>query len=224
MSFFEIVTYSGYLLLLVNIIVYFNSPFFKKAPFKIFAFYLLAMGIIQIISQSYYILNVNNLFLSHYYFIVQFLLLSLFYTKLIPSLKLIKILTLVVILCIAIKFFLDPKMYFKFSLFEIIICSIPLLSYSFIFFAKHIDGKNENFIYINSGVFIYILSSTLIFSSGNLMPKMSPSVNKIIWLVNVIIYFIYQFLIFLEWFRNFRTEKYDTLHKKYDEFNIEKRN
>jgi len=200
----------GHIFLGLNILVYLKIFFQKKKVFKIFTFYLLIITIIQITSQIYTNLNKNNLFLSHYYFIGQFLFLSIFYYQLIKQITLIKVLTTLTIVALTVQYSLYPEKYFIFNLFEIIICSIPLIIYSFLFFIQNIDGVNKDFIYINSGVFIYILSSTLIFSSGNLMPNLPKNINKIIWLVNAFLYVLYQILIFVEWYKNLRKTRTNT--------------
>jgi len=204
MSVLKIVVNIGYFLLAINILIYFKRFLTKKKVFKIFSFYLLTMCIVQLTAHAYNVLNKNNLFLSHYYFIGQFLFLSFFYSKLINQITLIKVLTSIVFLCLIVQYSIYPEKYFTFNLFEIILCSITLIIYSFLFFIKNIDGKKTHFLYINSGVFIYILSSTLIFSSGNLMSRFSKSVNTFIWTINGLLYIFYQILIFVEWYKNFR--------------------
>ena len=84
----DTVTYFGYLILGINFIIYLLK--FKKNiehPYKIFLFYLLVLVSIQIISE--YIQKAtesgNNLYLTHYYFIIQNILLSYFYYLIIES-------------------------------------------------------------------------------------------------------------------------------------------
>lgn len=192
---------------MLNSILYFKSYQKNLIAFKVFSFYLFIILIIQVISSYLQEQELDNLYLSHYYFIIQFLFLSFFYSKLIKQITLIKVLTVIVIISIIIQFYISPEIYFTFNLFEIIICSLPIVLYSFLFLIQNIDKENKDFLYINSGIFIYILSSTLIFSSGNLMPNLSKSVNSIIWTVNVFLYLVYQILIFVDWYKNFRPKK-----------------
>lgn len=147
----------------------------------------------------------ENLHLSHYYFIGQFILLSFFYLKLTNSIFLKKIipLTLVaVIVTLGVYYIKYPEDYYKFNVLEINITSIPLLIYAFAFFIQKTESLNKNFIYFNSGIFIYLLCSTLLFSSGNL--KIKKEINLFLWFFNSILYVIFQILIFVEWYKNFR--------------------
>ena len=100
----------------------------------------------------------------------------------------------------------NPKIYFKFNLFEIVLSSIPLIIYSVLYiFISLLEEKK--YFYINCGIFIYLISSTLFFVSGNYLATIDKSIIKIIWLVNMIIYIIYQLLITVEWFVNYRVNK-----------------
>ena len=211
MSLFDIISYLGIGILMLNSILYFKSYQKNLIAFKVFSFYLFIILIIQVISSYLQEQELDNLYLSHYYFIIQFLFLSFFYSKLIKQITLIKVLTVIVIISIIIQFYISPEIYFTFNLFEIIICSLPIVLYSFLFLIQNIDKENKDFLYINSGIFIYILSSTLIFSSGNLMPNLSKSVNSIIWTVNVFLYLVYQILIFVDWYKNFRPKKISSI-------------
>lgn len=79
-SFFE---YLGILILFLNTILYFKSYTSKKCmAFKYFSIYLgVSLAIVFTTSTlAYY--KIDNLYLSHFYFIIQFLLLSLFYREL----------------------------------------------------------------------------------------------------------------------------------------------
>ncbi|PWG05702.1 hypothetical protein DIS07_04455 [Polaribacter aquimarinus] len=155
----------------------------------------------------------RNLYLSHFYFIGQFILLSSFYAKVLKGKKLISfiknILILVIILLIG-YYSLYPKDYFKWNVFEISITSVPLLVYSFLFFTQRIEIKtSRSFIYFNSGFFVYLLSSTLLFTLGNIglgNLELRP-IKLFVWKVNSILYIIYQILVFLEWYKNFRKKE-----------------
>ncbi|WP_299015611.1 hypothetical protein [uncultured Polaribacter sp.] len=158
-------------------------------------------------------LGENNLYLSHYYFIGQFILLSIFFSKILNGKKLVaaikKILIAIIILLIGYYSFY-PKDYFRWNVFEIAITSIPLLIYSFIFFTQKIDFKANNlFIYFNSGFFVYLLSSTLLFTLGNIgleNIEIKP-IKIIVWKINSFLYLSYQILVFAEWYKNFRKVK-----------------
>ena len=58
-----------------------------KTPFLILKYYLLVMLLIQVSSILLSKLKIDNIFLSHFYFVFQFILLSLFYLKLFDEKK-----------------------------------------------------------------------------------------------------------------------------------------
>ena len=69
----QILAYVGFLILLLNLIVFAKGFFNSGKAFKIYTFYLLVIFIIQMASNILAELRTNNLFLSHFYFILQFI-------------------------------------------------------------------------------------------------------------------------------------------------------
>jgi hypothetical protein len=210
----KFVLYFGSLLLLVNFILYSRSYRLNSKAFRVFCLYLLYTLILQISTHISVKYLKSNLFLSHYYFIGQFLLLSFFYRSLTKNVffkNLVIVVLLIILAIIASLFFNNVGMYNSFSVIEITLCSVPLIVYSVMYFFESMTKKNKLFIYINSGVFIYLLSSTLIFSSGNLMPDLDPSINKVIWSLNSYLYLIYQILIFTDWYKHFSKKEITSL-------------
>ncbi|AUC85947.1 hypothetical protein CW731_11885 [Polaribacter sp. ALD11] len=152
--------------------------------------------------------QISNLFLSHYYFVGQFLFLSFFYKSILKSKikkRLINLFLFIIPFLIIIIYYINPLDYFKFNLTEVIITSLPLVFYSILFFSENLNATKK-FIYLNSGVFIYLISSTFLFSVGNLINGSTSehSFKNYIWLLNAFIYLVYQILIFTEWYKNFR--------------------
>ena len=90
---------------------------------------------------------------------------------------------------------------------EVIITSLPLVMFSVFFFIENME-KSKKFIYVNSGIFIYLVSSTFLFSLGNFINDSTTSTRRrIIWDINAIVYAIYQILIFIEWYKHFRKKE-----------------
>ncbi len=204
----------GKLVLLINVILYLKSLRKFSKAFKTFTYYLLFILIIQITTGYLRWHKIPNIHYSHYYFVGQFLFLSLFYLQLESKKvfkKSIKIIALLVLLLLGIFYIKNPNTYFKFNIFEIVITSVPLIVYSFYFFIKKIDSKDKKFIYLNSGFFIYLSCSTLIFVAGNVP---NSTIKMFIWYSNIILYLIYQILVFIEWYINFRKPKLLTSEKK----------
>ena len=150
--------------------------------------------------------KLNNLYFSHFYFIGQFSFLSFFYFFLEKETlikTIIKTTTILVLILLSINYINNPEIYFEYNVFEVAITSIPLIIYSFHFFIKKIDSEDKKYIYLNSGFFIYITCSTLLFTTGNI----TASLKKFVWYSNVILYLMYQILVFIEWYKNFRNSK-----------------
>jgi hypothetical protein len=201
---YNIISNISKLILFINVFFYFKSYKKKSIAFKVFAFYILFILIIQIITYYLRLYKINNLYLSHYYFVGQFLFLSVFYFFLEKNKtikKIITIATITILFFIGIYYIKNPLAYFEFNIYEIVATAIPLIAYSFYFFIKKIDSEDKKYIYLNSGFFIYITCSTLIFSAGNIK---NASLKHIIWYSNVVLYLIYQILILVEWYKNFR--------------------
>ena len=207
MDFFfsDTIKYIGYLVLTINTFIYFKSNKKKSVAFEVFSFYLIGILIIQFITNLLADIRYNNLFLSHYYFIGQFILLSFFFKEILKKKsqkKTINLLLIIVLITLGIYYFLNPEMYFEFNQLEIILTSVPLLIYSLFFFIQKIDDSNKQFLYLTSGLFIYILCSTLLFVSGDI--GIGSSLKRIIWQLNSVLYLLYQILVFIEWYKNFR--------------------
>ena len=205
MEFDKLLTNTGYLFLILNTLLFIVSYHKKDKALKYFILYLILCLIVQIYSHYLSNLKEHNLFLSHYFFIGQFIFLSFFFSTLFRFLKfknLHLILTFTVAITFAIYLFYSPLAYEKWNVLEIGITSIPLIVYSFFFFLKKIDDNSDKkYIYFISGFFLYTLCSTLIFTTGNIGTK---SVKLIVWQINNSLYLIFQLLIFVEWYKNFR--------------------
>ncbi|KGL61987.1 hypothetical protein [Polaribacter sp. Hel1_85] len=214
MNFQTIIIYLGYFILAINTLIYLKSYRKNTIAFKIISFYLLFSLILQLRVEYLKIGKEHNLFLSHFYFIGQFILLSLLYKNLLKKKlhKLIlKITFVIILLVLSIQYYRNPALYDRFNLLEIVICSIPLIFYAFLYFILNIDSGKKDFIYLNSGVFIYLLSSTLLFVAGNYVSSSVSFWNRFIWSFNAFLYLIYQILIFVDWYKNFRPKKISSI-------------
>jgi len=207
MSSYDLLANLGHLLVAINCILFFKNYRSYSTAIKIFAFYLATILIIQLISKYFRSHKIPNLYLSHYYFIGQFLFLSFFFKQLLKQAfhkKIISATLITVPSMLVVYYSLYPSAYFSYNIFEIVITSVPLMFYSLLFFIQKIGKKNNNFNYIVSGFFLYILCSTLIFIAGNI----EAEIKKILWYINVCLYIIYQLLISFEWYTNFRKSEF----------------
>ena len=204
----QLITYTGYFILFVNAFLYCKMAVISRS-LTLFTVYLCVIAIIQGLSFLLWYHKMNNLYLSHFYFIAQFILLSLFYREALVR-KAYKTLTTAllaaVLMVLGVQYALQPGLYYKFNILEIVLTSLPLVAYSVLYFYESLN-ENKQLLYINSGIFFYLLSSTLLFASGNFINDSSSSLSTLIWKMNVSLYLIYQILLFTEWYKNLRTKK-----------------
>lgn len=187
-------------------ILYLKSFIRNNKAFKIFTIYLVVISIIQL--ASIYILKFgveSNLFLSHYYFISQFIFLSLFF-KVLLKFRWISWVLYAIILLLGVQYIKDPDIYFRYNSLGMAITQTIIVVYTILYFYKSLSGKNE-FLLINIGLFFYLLSSTLIFASGNLVFDLSipMKISTLLFDINAVLYLLFQLLIFVEWWKYHRT-------------------
>jgi hypothetical protein len=195
----------GYFFLVINLLLFLKEYKSKDKSYKIFTFYIGAIVLVQIVSVIYSSQNINNLFLSHFYFIGQFVLLSLFFETLLKEKyqkKVVKAGLILGLLVLGIQYGLDPSLFLKFNLFEIFITSFLLIIYATFHFYNMLNEKKE-FYYINMGILLYLFGSTILFLAGNISIKLGPKFTKIPWILNSFLYIIYQVFILVEWKKSF---------------------
>lgn len=201
-----VLAYIGYLILSINVILFTKGFSFQRKAFSIFNLYLVVTLVIQVFSEAFIFLRINNLFLSHFYFILQFIILSFFYLTILKTnfqKSIVKVGLVLGLLALGIQYDLNPSLFFKFNLFEVFITSFLIIIYA-TFHLYNLLGEKKEFYYINIGILMYLFSSTILFLVGNLMTYLSTEVNKIPWILNAFLYLIYQLLILLEWKRSFQ--------------------
>jgi hypothetical protein len=212
----DVFLYLGMLLNIINMFLYALS--YKKnsrnLTYKLFSLYLLCELIINISAFILASYQEHNLFLTHYYFILQYIILSLFYKTLFknPQKQMVTVVFIPVLTILAIQYAMQPELYFKFNTTEVFITSLPIVVYSMIHLYNSLN-ESPKYMYINAGVLIYITTSTLIFILGDYLSGNSSSSSSssssvdTIWFINKVLYVIYLALIFIEWWRNFRIIK-----------------
>ncbi len=202
----------GYLILFFNLILFIKGFANQGKAYKIFTWYLGVVFTIQIISNIFMRMNTNNLFLSHFYFIGQFILLSFFYITVLKEefqKKLVKAGLVIGLLALSIQYAYDTSLFFKFNLFEIFITSFLLIIYATIHFYNMLNEKKE-FYYVNVGLLIYLLGSTILFFVGNLTAVLSPKMSLFTWILNALLIIINQFFILIEWKKSFYKKEINT--------------
>ncbi|MGO4820919.1 MULTISPECIES: hypothetical protein [unclassified Flavobacterium] len=195
----------GEFLLLLNLILYLKGFSKQAKAYKIFAFYLILVGVIEVVSGTLKQLQHNNLFLSHFYFIGQFILLSVFYHSLLKDplqKKLVKYGFVAGLLVISVQYIFEPSIFFKFNLFEIFVTALLLIVFA-IFRLYNMLNEKKEFFYINMGLLIYLFGSTVLFFVGNLTADLSPKWSYFTWTFNAFLVIVNHCFILIEWKKNY---------------------
>ena len=203
----KIISLLSTFILLLNTILYFKRFTSNGRSFKVFTVYLSYILFFQIASTIMSRLHIHNLYLTHYYFIGQFIFLSYFYANILNSEKFklaIKIILAIILFVLGIQFIVDPEIYFTFSLLEIILTFIPIVIYTLFYFYESFGIESKGYLTLNSGIYFYLLSSTLIFSAGNLTVFSNSPIRNLTWTINSYLFLIYQLSILFEWYKNFK--------------------
>jgi hypothetical protein len=206
----RIISLISNVILLINVILFFVFLFRKGKPYKVFSFYLLGIFCIQSVTIIMARLSLNNIYISHIYFIFQFISLSYFYLLLMKD-KIQKLVVMVgfatVLLTLLIQYLLNfEAVFYKFNLFEVFITSIVLVLFAALHYYNMLSNKKQ-LMYVNSGVLIYLMASSLLFIAGNYLINASQQLTKWIWIINASMYLIYQLLIFIEWRQTYQIAK-----------------
>ncbi|NRT11180.1 hypothetical protein [Flavobacterium sp. 14A] len=203
----------GYLLLFINIVVYSKGYVHGDKSYKLFTIYLLGTAVIQIISKVLVEINLTNLFLSHFYFVGQFVALSLFFKSLFPSRSQQKIANYLLYLglaVLAIQYAIQPDVWFRFNLFEIFVTAFLTI----VLAAMHLFNMlttDKKYYYCTIGILFYLFSSTVLFIVGNLTVFLSKEYQLLPWTLNACMVVIYHLFILFEWKVSFYNKKNNSL-------------
>lgn len=197
--------YIGYFLSFVNLVLFIKGYSAEDKAFKMFTWYLGIVFCIQMISWVFVYFLINNLFLSHFYFIGQLFLLSSFYSILLKTKKqknFLKYAFGLGVLALSMNYFLDPSQFFKFNLFEIAVTSLLIVVFAMMHLYNMLAEEKE-FYYVTFGIIIYLLASTVLFFVGNLTTGLSAEFKLLTWTLNAILIIVNQLFILFEWKKSF---------------------
>lgn len=159
------------------------------------------MLVIQLMSQVFIWMKMHNLFLSHFYFIIQFILLSAFFYNLINDKFQRKVILYFLITCLVlltIQYVLNFELFFIFNHFEIFITSLALIVFA-TFHLYNMLNESKKYYYITVGLTIYLFGSTVVFLTANLLNSFkSKIVFNSIFDLNSFLYVVYQLFIMYE--------------------------
>lgn len=207
---YELLYNSANYLLAFNILLFLKTVVREKI-FIIFFCYLLTVGVIQFYSTYLFNKRINNIWLSHYYFISQFLFLSFFYYYLLKKRKIRIVIGGIIIFTMVVftfQYLIEDHLFEKYNSLGIFFTQVVISSYAVIYFLNTLT-KEKSYSYINSGIFIYMLTSSLIFAAGNLLVDTGPSLYMYFWVLNAFFCLLYQILINIEWWKSFYRKKTD---------------
>jgi hypothetical protein len=202
---YDSLVYIGYFLSFINLVLYIKSYSSQDKTFNVFTLYLGIVFCIQMISSIYVYFSVNNLFLSHFYFIGQLVILSFFYYLLLKTImqkRFLKFAFVLGILALSIHYFLDPSQFFKFNLFEIAVTSLLVVVFAMMHLYNMLAEEKE-FYYVTVGIIIYLLGSTVLFFVGNLTVGLSSEFKFLTWTLNAVLIIVYQLFILFEYRKSF---------------------
>ncbi|OXG04519.1 hypothetical protein BC749_10818 [Flavobacterium araucananum] len=205
----DFLIYSGYFVLLVNLILYTYSFFRKEKANVFFIAYLAFLVVVQFSMELMYHLHMNNLFAVNIFFIGQMILLGLFFKSIlkIKSQKLfINWSLLIMVLILAIQCYIDSGQFLKFNLFAITTTSLLSVVYALLHFYNMLTDDKEYY-YVTVGASSYLLVSTVLFLVGNLTIGLSDELKLMTWNLNAFFVVAYQLFILYEWMVSFKTKK-----------------
>jgi hypothetical protein len=185
----------------------------RNTTHKTLALYLVFITFIQFYSTGLAFKGIHNLYLTHYYFIIQLLILAYFYYQICHvqfQKNAIKYSVLASLGIFSIQYAIKPELYFIINKLEVFLCSYLLIVYALFHFYNLLDSK-KSFLYFNIGLFVYMFGSTLIFLIGNLSALID--LGGITMTMNKSIYLFFQLFIFIELFLLFRIKNPKTKTK-----------
>lgn len=196
----------GVITVVINTILFFKSFTYNGKAFKIFTYYLLLISIIQVISYLLHLFTDYNLYMSNVYIIVQLAVLTLFYRELL-NLKILLYIGILVLAFLGYQYVSDFSLFLKYNSVGIALTQGIITVYALLYFYFSLTKKDSKFLLINLGIFLYMISSSLILASGNLVfnfDLISKEDYILLLTLNSVFYIIFQILVFIAWYVNFR--------------------
>ncbi|OMQ10106.1 hypothetical protein BXU01_17270 [[Flexibacter] sp. ATCC 35103] len=205
----DLLIYSGYFVLLINLILYTFSFFHKEKANVFFMVYLVFIFIIQFIMEIMYYLHMNNLFAINLFFVGQMIFLGLFYESILKTRNqkfFVKLVITSILLVLFIQYFIEPDQFLKFNLFEITLTSLSIVVFALLHFYNMLSDKKEYY-YYTIGVVFYLLTSTVLYLVGNLTSNLSDNLKYLSWRLNAFLILMYYLFILYEWKVSFKSKK-----------------
>lgn len=199
-----LVSLVGLFFLLINSVCFYKTRKNKDFHYNTLMVYLICLFVNELLCNiiGFYAPG-SNFFLSHYYFVFQFVFLSVFFRSLFSNVilrRVILVFLVLVLVLLAIQYYRTPDLYWRFNLFEIGVTSILLVVYALTYLIQNFKNFKANYMYFANGLIIYLVSSSTIFLSGNTDSVIFTEPFLLdFWFFNSLFYILYQYLIFKEW-------------------------
>ena len=195
MKLYQVLAYSGDFLLLLNSILLIISWKKLNGTFRWLLCLLVWLMLVQFASGILAENGVPNVFLTHFYFLGQFTILSMLYRHdIAPARKYISQITIAYLLFAVVQYvFFVPKL--KFNTFGFLVSNCILIGYAAIHLVVGI-GKKSVFDRVNWGLFLYLSGSSILFFTTNYWRDFGAW-NLVILSTNAAMFVSFQLLILL---------------------------
>ena len=203
----KIISYFGYVIHLINIVLYLTTFRKHNKSYKTIAIYLVYIGFVQFATERYASQGMNNHHMATYYMFGQFIFLGLFFYYLfkpfnVRAANIIKYSSIVISIGLISQYVISPSLYFTFNPIGFFITNIALIIYAVIYLYELLTMKSY-FYYTVIGILIYLMSSSFIFSAAASIITLKDDMSFLIWKINGILFILYQLLLLWEWKQNY---------------------
>ena len=193
--------------LIVAFILFVTNIRNKDKTYRIFTLYLGLISICEISLNISFFFVKNNLIIGNIDSIVQFVLLSLFFSSMYQDKlqrNLLVFLSSITLFIILAQFIQDPSLLFKYGEFSTFSTSFLLIIYGVTHLYNLLNAPSK-FYYATIGLLTYLLGSTIVQLTGNIFVKlMDVGTYKQIWVINNLAYLTFQLFVIVEWYKNYR--------------------
>lgn len=214
MSFLEVASASGQVLLLINFIsltlvnirTYVYRPTNMSRSMILLMLLLLGTLFIELYSLHLYKRNTSNIHLTHYYTIGQFFILSIIYFNQLKRFKLAVPIGVIIFSGVMIYQLITAKIVFdQFNIIGFLVSAVILICYAFFYYIEHITVRRYWDTY-NFGLFFYISGSSVIFITMDNAKDFGASYIYV-WIINALLVVLYQVFISITIYRFHRNQK-----------------
>ena len=203
----KILSYIGLCVLLINTIIYSIGFSRKGKAYKSFVIYLISLFVIQAVTEICASKNINNHFIATYYLFLPFTLLSVFFYYLFSDINskkkfVVQYCTVLIASGLITQYCMYPALYYEFNSIGLLVTTCIVIVYAVLYLFDLIS-KQLSFHYVTIGIFVYFISSSLIFASATSILSFNVEIGMFIWKINALLFIVYQLLILWEWKQTF---------------------